>query len=138
MSDSASIMTIILTCCVPLLCLVLVGAGVIFWIISRKIAKEERPRAVVPTSEPAKAPVDEPAKAPTNTPKKTQSATPKTFPQGSVGAVSQQVGYDVRDLMMMGFTQSEISYFSKEEIMSVVNGKKTLQQLRKEKEFSGK
>lgn len=65
-----------------------------------------------------------------------QNASSSTRP-GSVGAVSQEIGYDVRDLIMMGFTPTEIIFFPREEIMSVVEGKRTLQQLRSEYKASG-
>ena len=58
-----------------------------------------------------------------------QNASSSTRP-GSVGAVSQEIGYDVRDLIMMGFTQTEILAYTREEIMSVVDGKRSLDQLR--------
>ena len=51
----------------------------------------------------------------------------------SVGAASQQVGFDVRELKMMGFRDDEMFTFTKEEIASVVNGKYSLTELRKRK-----
>jgi hypothetical protein len=59
----------------------------------------------------------------------TENSTSPIAP-GSVGAVSQEIGYDVRDLIMMGFTHTEVLFFSREEIMSVVDGELTLHQLR--------
>lgn len=59
----------------------------------------------------------------------TENSIPSMAP-GSVGAVSQEIGYDVRDLIMMGFTHMEVLFFSREEIMSVVEGELTLHQLR--------
>lgn len=114
MSDTSAIF---IACIVPLLCLfavALVGGGIAYWFISKRKAKEKE---VTPTPTPA---VSKPTASP-------------SMPQGSVGAASQAVGYDVRDLMMMGFSQSEISSFSNAEIMSVVNGQRTLKQLRDKK-----
>lgn len=54
------------------------------------------------------------------------------FPPGSVGDVSSQVGYDVRDLLMAGFTRSEIASYSNEQIMGVIDGHFTLAELREQ------
>ena len=54
------------------------------------------------------------------------------FPYGSVGDVSSQIGYDVRDLLMAGFTRSEIASYSNEQIMGVIDGRLTLAELRKQ------
>ena len=54
------------------------------------------------------------------------------FPPGSVGDVSSQVGFDVRDLLMAGFTRSEIASYSNEQIMGVIDGRLTLAELREQ------
>jgi len=104
---------IFINCLVALICFgltSLIAAGGAFWLISRQNANEKD-------------------KAPS-----TQAAavdrTPISAAPGSVGAVSQEIGYDVRDLIMMGFTQTEILAYTREEIMSVVDGKRSLDQLR--------
>jgi len=120
MSDTTSLF---IACCIPLLCIVLIGGGVAYWLISRKKAKEKAVLSATDTTAKAE-------------PSSTDAPARKTISidtPGSVGAVSQEVGYDVRDLMMMGFTQKEISSFSKEDIMSVVDGKRKLQELRNKK-----
>ena len=54
------------------------------------------------------------------------------FPPGSVGDTSSQVGYDVRDLLMAGFTRTEISTYSNEQIRGVIDGQLTLSELREQ------
>jgi hypothetical protein len=55
------------------------------------------------------------------------------FPPGSIGDVSSRIGYDVRELLMAGFTHSKISTFSLEEMLGVLEGKYTIKELRKRK-----
>ena len=57
---------------------------------------------------------------------------PKSY-GGSIGEMSQRIGYDVRDLLMAGFTHSEICTFTPEEMLGVMHGKYTLAQLRNKK-----
>jgi hypothetical protein len=53
------------------------------------------------------------------------------FPQGSVAAASFDVGFDIRDLKMMGFSDDEMTKFKKEEIQAVLDGKYSLADLRR-------
>lgn len=60
------------------------------------------------------------------------AAKPATY-GGTIGEMSQRIGYDVRDLLMAGFTHSEIRTFTREEMIGVMHGKYTLAELRKKK-----
>lgn len=59
------------------------------------------------------------------------------FSPGSIGEVSSRIGYDVRDLLMAGFTRAEISSYSNEQIMNVIDGRLTLAELRKQSAAEG-
>jgi hypothetical protein len=53
------------------------------------------------------------------------------FKPGSVAAASFDVGFDIRDLKMMGFTDDEMYKYKREEIQAVWDGKMSLEELRK-------
>ncbi|MFZ6026253.1 MAG: hypothetical protein ACOYYS_00940 [Chloroflexota bacterium] len=53
------------------------------------------------------------------------------FKPGSVAASSWNVGFDVRELYMLGFTEAEMHKFTQEEIQTVLDGAISLDELRK-------
>jgi len=59
--------------------------------------------------------------------------TESGFPPGSIGDVSSRIGYDVRDVLMAGFTHAEINEFTKEDILGVMHGEYSLKELRERK-----
>jgi len=120
--DSSS--SILMICCFSLLCIILLVVIILVVatiVVKANASKEKSVQAEDTTQDPTPA-VD------------VQSPPAKSsFSPGSVGAVSQQVGFDVRELKMMGFTDAEMATFTKEEIAGVVNGKYSLAELRKRK-----
>jgi hypothetical protein len=55
------------------------------------------------------------------------------WPPGSIGDLSSRIGYDVREVLMAGFTLQEVYDYPKEEILAVMHGEYSLKELRKRK-----
>jgi hypothetical protein len=62
----------------------------------------------------------------------TKQKSTSGFPPGSVGDISSQVGYDIRELLMAGFTRAEIASYSEDQIEGVIDGRLTLAELREQ------
>jgi hypothetical protein len=62
----------------------------------------------------------------------TLKETPISAPiPGSIAASSMDIGFDVRDLYMLGFTEEEMRKYKKEEIQAVMDGRFSLADLRR-------
>ena len=112
---------LLLTCCLPLLCLVIAGAGLAYWLISRKKAKDDVIEATVVEIPVAEEKIEEKA---------------SSFRAGSIGeAYIQNLDktYDENKALEMGFTRAELSSFSQAEIMSVIKGRLSIEELRGKK-----
>lgn len=55
------------------------------------------------------------------------------FSPGSIGDMSNRIGYYVREFLMAGFTHHELYEYTKNEMLGVLEGKYTLKELRKRK-----
>ena len=115
MSDTEALLITLISCCLPLLCAGSIGGGIVYLIMSSKKKKREEEAYLIDS--PAEEITQEKAiekrmPAKVKSPKKEISS----FPPGSVGAVSQQLGYDVRDARMAGLDLADMVPLSKNEL----------------------
>ncbi len=109
MSDTEALLITILSCCLPLLCAGGIGGGIVYWVMSNKKKKMEEEALLVNLPiEKITQEKEEPAAV--ELPQKKATG----FRPSSVGTVSQQLGFDVRDAHMAGLSLAEAEALSKE------------------------